>query len=261
MNFSYLSVESADTIAFITLKRPECGNALSLKLMAEIVQACESFKYDTKTRVIIFRGEGRHFCVGADLKDPDRKSRDEGVDLLQRNRSTQQGRDLIEAILNLNQISIAAVQGAAAGGGACIATACDFRIGTSDCSIGYPEVKLGMNLSWGALPLCYNLIGPAAAKRMVIGGELESGEDLYEWGFLDELVAAADLAGAVKKMAAFYGSRPPLAAQMIKRSLNAIQMASSSAVMHMDGDQFTLATESEDYHQQREAFLHRNRDK
>lgn len=261
MSFEFLRIEQNAPFATIHLNRPECGNALSLKLMAEIVRACELFKYDTQTRVVVFNGEGKNFCVGADLKDPERKTRDEGASLLERQRSSQLGRDLIEAILNINQITIAAIQGAAAGGGACIATACDFRIGVTDCRIGYPEVKLGMNLSWGALPLCYNLVGPAAAKRMVIGGELEAGEELYEWGFLDELVAAEELKSAVQKMAQFYADRPPMAAQMIKRGLNALQMASGAAVMHMDGDQFTLATESEDYHQQRAAFLARKSDK
>lgn len=260
MKLNFLRIEHHGALANIQLNRPECGNALNLKLMAEIIQACESFKYDTETRVVVFCGAGKNFCVGADLKDPERKSRDE-ASLLQRSRSTQLGRELIQAILKINQITIAAVQGAAAGGGACIATACDFRIGVSDCKMGYPEVKLGMNLSWGALPLCYNLVGPARTKRMVIGGELEAAEELYKWGYLDELVAAADLDQAVQKMAKFYAERPPLAAQMIKRGINAMQMASNAAVMHMDGDQFTLASFSEDYRQQRAAFLAKKGDK
>ena len=260
MSFNFLRVEHHGSVATIHLNRPDSGNALSLKLMLEIIQACESFKYDTETRVLIFRGAGKNFCVGADLKDPDRASRDD-ASLLERSRATQLGRDLIEAILHVNQITIAAVQGAAAGGGACVASACDFRIGGNDCRIGYPEVKLGMNLSWGALPLCYNLVGPAKAKRMVIGGELEAGEDLLKWGFLDELVEAVDLDAAVQKMAQFYADRPPMAAQMIKRGLNAIQLATNAGIMHMDGDQFTLASESDDYEKQRVAFLDKTRSK
>jgi len=256
MTYQFLSLETGTDIATISFNRPQCGNALSLKLMVEITDACNSFKYDTATKVIIFCGEGKHFCVGADLKDPDRKSPDE-QGLLERSRTTQIGRDLIEAILGVNQITVAAVQGAAAGGGACIASACDFRVGSSDCKIGYPEVKLGMNLSWGALPLCYNLVGPARAKRLVIGGELEAADDLLNWGFLDEVVAAKELDAKAREMAEFYASRPALAAQMIKRSINAIQLSASAATMHMDGDQFTLATGSEDYLLQRAAFLDR----
>lgn len=261
MSFKFLNVTTEGAISTVSFNRPECGNALSLKLMAEIIEVCESFKYDTDSRVIIFRGEGKHFSVGADLKDPDRLTGDDEASLLQRSRGTQLGRDLIQAILNLNQITIAAVHGAAAGGGACIATACDFRIGTSDCMIGYPEVKLGMNLSWGSLPLCYNLVGPAVAKRMVIGGELEAASDLLNWGFLDDLVEPSELQHRAREMADLYASRPPMVAQMIKRALNSIQLASSAGVMHMDGDQFTLATESVDFKLQREAFLNKKTEK
>ncbi|NKB33734.1 MAG: enoyl-CoA hydratase/isomerase family protein [Pseudomonadales bacterium] len=256
MSFKFLTLERDGQIAHITLSRADCGNALSLALMREITEAANSFKYDTETRVVIFRGEGKHFCVGADLKDEERWKAGEDGDLLTKTRLTQVGRDLIESILGINQITIAAVQGAAAGGGACIPTACDFRIGTDNCIIGYPEVKLGMNLSWGALPLCYNLVGPAVSKRLVIGGELEQAQDLLSWGFLDEIVAEGELESRALEMAKFYASRPPLAAQMIKRGINAIQM-STAAVMHMDGDQNALATLSDDIKHAREAFLNK----
>jgi len=255
MSFKFLKLQRADTIATLCLDRPECGNALSLALMQEIIDAVTTFKYDTTVRVIIFRGEGKHFSVGADLKDPARYDQGQDSTIARRVRETQLGRELIESILNINQISIAAVQGAAAGGGACIASACDFRIGSDDCIIGYPEVKLGMNLSWGSLPLCYNLVGPAVAKRMVIGGELEVASDLLHWGFLDELVSASDLEQKSLEMAEFYASRPAMAAQMIKRGLNAIQLAGSAGVMHADGDQFALASLSDDYRQARTEFL------
>ena len=258
MSFEYLTLEREGQIAHITLGRPECGNALSLALMREIIKAANSFKYDTETRVVIFRGEGKHFCVGADLNDEERFRANEDEDLLTKTRLTQIGRDLLESILGINQITIAAVHGAAAGGGACIPAACDFRIGTENCIIGYPEVKLSMNLSWGALPLCYNLVGPAITKRMVIGGELEQAEDLFAWGFLDELVSADKLESRSTELAEFYASRPAIAAQMIKRGVNALQMA-SAGIMHMDGDQNALATLSEEFQEARDAFLNRKK--
>ena len=95
---------------------------------------------------------------------------------------------------------------------------------------------------------------------LVIGGELEAGEDLLSWGFLDELVEPDRLQSRARALAEYYAQRPPLAAQMIKRGLNAMQMSPAAAIMHMDGDQFTLATESEDYQQQRDAFLNRSRE-
>ena len=253
MNFEYLTLEKDGAIARITLRRPECANALSLALMREITTAANSFKFDTATRVVLIAGEGRHFCSGADLKDKERWQVNEEGDLLARTRLTQLGRDLLDAILGINQVTIAAIQGAAAGGGACIATACDFRIGSSDCRAGYPEVKLGMNLSWGALPLCYNLVGPAISKRMVIGGELENADDLLAWGFLDEVVKPERLLTRAEELARYYAQRPPMAAQMIKRGINALQ-AIGDRTMHMDGDQYSLATMSDEFKQARAKF-------
>ncbi len=256
MNFQHLKLEFTGCIATLTLNRPDCGNALNIACMKEIISAAKSFKQDTGTKVIVVRGEGKHFSVGADLKDPERQRQRE-EDLLTLTRSTALGRELIQSILDFDQITIAAVQGVAAGGGACIASACDFRIGSDDCRIGYPEVKLGMNLSWGALPLCYALVGPAKTKRMVMGGELEAADELERWGFLDEVVPAEKLQAAADAMAQHYAERPALSAQMIKRGINAMQRAGLNEVMHMDGDQFTLATLSGDFEEARAAFLNK----
>ena len=126
MGYKLLTIASDDGIASLSFNRPESGNALSVELMQEIIAACNSYKYDTDTRVIVFRGEGAHFSVGADLKDPVRQQQIDEKDLNQSYRRTQLGRELIESVLNINQITIAAVLGAAAGGAACIDSACDF---------------------------------------------------------------------------------------------------------------------------------------
>ena len=258
MNYEYLRVEKTDQLATIILARPECGNALSLSLMKEIIDAANMFKYDTQTRVVIIKGQGKHFCVGADLKDEGRWKAGESGDLLAKSRLTQIGRELIEAILGINQVTIASLHGAAAGGGACIPSACDFRIASDSAVLGYPEVKLGMNLSWGALPLCYNLVGPSIAKRLLMGGELEKASDLLTWGFIDEVVDGKSLDSRVIELAKFYADRPAMAAQMIKRSINAIQLA-NSGIMHMDGDQNALTTLGEDFKEARESFVRKNK--
>ena len=258
MNYNYLRIEKTDQLATIILARPKCGNALSLSLMREIIDAANSFKYDTQTRVVMIKGQGKHFCVGADLKDEERWKAGESGDLLAKSRLTQIGRELIEALVGINQITIARLHGASVGGGACIPSACDFRIASRQAVLGYPEVKLGMNLSWGALPLCYNLVGPSVTKRLLVGGELETADNLLAWGFIDEVIEEALLDSRVIELAKFYAQRPPLAAQMIKRSINAIQMA-NSGIMHMDGDQNALATLGDDFKAARESFKRKSK--
>jgi len=242
-------------VAVVTLDRPEKLNALSAGLMEEIIDAARSFHMDEETRVVIFTGAGSCFSAGVDLTDSKGFGQIQSQSDLMKSRLLRLGPTMIRTLYEMDQITIAAVNGTAAGGGACIAAACDFRVGAEDCGVGYPEVKLGMNLSWLALPMCVNLIGPARAKRMVILAEIEDAETLLKWGYLDRVVPADQLLSEARRMAMAFAARPPMAAQMVKRSVNAIVSALDQAIMHMDSDQFLLTAKTEDYVKGIAAFI------
>ncbi len=141
------------------------------------------------------------------------------------------------------------------GGGACIPTACDFRIGSEDCFFGYPEVNLGINLMWVGLPLCVHLIGPARAKRMVMLGNHEKAQTLLDWGMLDEMVPCEQLMEKALQLADEYAHQPPIPTQMIKQSINMISSALDRAIMHMDVDQNILSRNTEDSDEGLQAVL------
>jgi len=248
MSYQHLTVEKANHIATVTLDRNDNYNALSIDLMDELIHLCQELHRDTDTRVVIFTGAGKNFCIGADFKDP-KGANERQQTLLEVQRTTARGRQLIRSINEINQITIAAVNGNALGGGACISAACDFRIGASDCNIGYPECNYAMNLQWGALPHCVHLVGPSRAKQLVILGNRENAETLLTWGFLDEIVEPELLIKTAVDMASQYAAQPPVAVQMIKRSVNQLVSALDSAIMHMDTDQFILATRTEDFNE------------
>ena len=252
MTYEHLTVETQDHIAVVTLNRPEAMNALNRSLMTEIEQVSRSFLDEPEIRVVVFAGNGKHFSAGADLKE--RRS-DANDTMLVHRRSAGLGARMIRAILDVNQVTICAVHGAALGGAACIATACDFRVGSRDCFVGYPEVNLGINLMWRSLPLCVRLIGPARAKRMIMLGQREPADTLLDWGFLDEVVDREVLMDTAMEMAARYAAQPPIAVQMIKQSVNAVSSAIDDAIMHMDTDQNMLTTMTEDRAEGIKAFF------
>jgi len=254
MEYENLGIEQREHIAVVTLNRPDKLNALSLDLRRELENVADAFRDDTETRVVIFTGAGDNFSAGIDLKDQKGAALAQEP-LLVRQRLYQQGQRLIRKLHEMRQITIAAINGFALGGAACIVSALDFRIGAGDCSVGYPEINLAMNLSWFGLPLCVRLVGPARAKRFVILGQRETAQTLLEWGFLDEIVPKERLMERALEMAEQYAAQPPMAAQMIKRSVNVISSALDEAVMHMDTDQFLLAALSEDYSKAVKAFL------
>lgn len=255
MNFKHLTIEKERHVATVIFNRPDKLNALNVQLMHEIIATAEAFREDAETRVVIFTGAGKCFSAGLDLTDIDYIQHFQEDSMLMKLRFLKLGPRMVKAIYDMDQLTIAAVNGAATGGGACIAVACDFRVGANDCLIGYPEVGLGMNLSWVALPMCINLIGPSRTKQMVILAEKVNAATLLKWGFLDEMVPAENLLASAGKMAETYASKPPIAAQMVKRSVNAITSALDQAIMHMDSDQFLLSSKTEDFKEGITAFL------
>ena len=243
MTYQHLTIEQHGPVAVVTFNRPERANALNYAHLAEIEQAALGFRDDAQTRAVIFTGAGKHFSSGADLTDPGAEYR---VPLVLRRRRTRIGERVIHALYDIDQITIAAWNGAAMGGGACIATALDFRIGADDCFMQYPEIDIGLNLMWQSLPLCTRLVGASRAKRLVAGGERVHAQTLMQWGALDDLVPRAQLLQRAMEMAQQYAAKPPAAVQMIKRSVNAIEAALDRSLMHMDADQNLLAQTTED---------------
>lgn len=254
MEQDLIKVTREGPIAFVTIDRAERRNALTADMLAALEAAARAFAGDEATRAVIFRGAGADFSVGADLKQ-DRFQGASGASLLMRRRALTQGAALMRAIQEIDQPTICAIQGVATGGGACIASACDFRIGAGDARIGYGEVKIGINLMWHAAPLCVRLVGAARAKQMIMSGKLYDAATLERWGFLDEIAPVGDLDARARAWAEEYAALPPIAVQMIKRSINAFAGALDGAVMHMDADQWLLASMSGDFREAVSAFF------
>ena len=253
MDYRYLRLERRGSVAVLSLDRAEKANALSTDVLVEIEHMVLSFRDDADTRVVTFRGEGRHFSAGADIGDISARGTAEEP-LVARRRTMRMGQRVLKAILEMDQISIGALHGAAMGGGACIVTALDYRIAAESFFVCYPEINLGLNLMWQGLPLAVHLVGPAKAKRLVILGQREYAPTLLEWGMVDEVVAEDAVLGRAIELAETYAAQPPVQAQMIKRSVNKIVGVLDDAVMHMDFDQAALASATRDAAAAREFY-------
>ena len=257
MPYENLEIHKGGHVAVVHFNRPTRANALNHAHLVDIEAAALAFRDDAETRVVIFTGTGKHFSSGADLdgggpaarsslaRGSPSRSPAEGS-LLERRRLARMGERATLAVYNMDQITIAAWNGAAMGGGAVLATAMDLRIGADDCFMQYPEIDIGVNLMWKGLPLLTHIAGPSRSKRLVIGGERIHADELLAWGILDALVPRASLMDTAHEWAARYQAKSPIAAQMIKQSVNAIVSALDGAVMHMDVDQNVLSAMTED---------------
>ncbi len=253
MASSFIEVRREGHIAAVTINRPERRNAITNEMMEDIERIARDFAKDEQTRAVIVRAEGPDFSVGADLKQP--RFQGDPQSMLIRRRQLQLGGTMMRALREVHQPTICAIQGIATGGAACIATACDFRVAAEDARIGYGEVKVGINLMWHALPVCVHLIGPARAKQMIMSGKLFDAATMRAWGFLDEVVPRTTLDARAREWVEEFAALPPIAVQMIKRSINEVSGALDQAIMHMDADQWLLATMSEDFKEAVGAFF------
>ena len=233
----FFNLEKKNNIAIISFMRAKSLNALNQSTLEELIVLNRKIQSDTTIKAVIYRAEGIHFSAGADIKEKPKASSKI------KTWKTNLGKEAIESILKLDQITLASLKGYCLGGAACIATACDFRIASLETTVAYPEIDLGMNLNWLGLPLLLRLIGPARTKKMVISGEAEDATTLFDWGFIDKICETGDLDKTTLKVAKKFTSKDTVPAQMIKRSINVLTYQNDQAIMHMDYDQFLLTKE------------------
>jgi enoyl-CoA hydratase/carnithine racemase len=249
----FVTIRREDGIAEVLYDRGDGRNALSRQAILELTDAAKSFVDDLETHAIILSSKGA-FTAGADLKDPGMDRR-RANGLLERRHMVRIGPDLCDAWERLEQITICAIENYAIGGGVALAAACDFRITGRSAHLRLPEIPLGMNMSWHAVPRIVSLIGPARAKQFVIFGEKLSAEMALAWGLADEVVEDGGTLAAARLWAKKTVALPPNAVRMTKGAINAAASALHHATTFMDIDQYALATTSEDYREAIKAFI------
>ncbi len=232
-------------IATVTLRRGDGRNALSRQLMLQLAEAANGFADDLQTQAIVLTSQGA-FTAGVDLKDPAvDQIREAG--LLERRQFLKVGPDLCDAWQKVDQVTICAIEDYCIGGGVALAVACDFRVVGKSAVLRLPEIPLGMNMSWHAVPRLVSLIGPARTKRFVMFGEKIGAQQLLAWGLADEVAPDGKALAAARRWAEKIAKLPPNALRMTKHSVNAAANALHHAASFMDLDQYLLAATSEDY--------------
>jgi 2-(1,2-epoxy-1,2-dihydrophenyl)acetyl-CoA isomerase len=220
MAFEKLRYEVVDGIATITLNRPERLNALDYALRAEVLKALETAAQDEVVRVLILTGAGRAFCAGADVQEVLLR----GLDMDLGTRERQEVRDfhaLVLAMRHLEKPIIAAVHGAAVGGGCCLALAANLRIATPAARFGMVFVRMGLSSAdMGGTFLLPRLIGLAPASELLLTGEVIDAERAQRLGLLNRLVAAAQLMPTARELAEQLAAGPSIGLALTKRALN-----------------------------------------
>ena len=211
--------EREESVAVITLNRPERLNAAGGTLIADLDASLRHAEADPEVRVVILTGAGRAFCAGLDMKD-----RAESVGGRSW-RSRLKGLSTPQLILGMNTPVIAAVNGVAVGLGFELAMLCDYRIGSETARMGDLHVKRGLSQDAAAVMTLPRVVGWSNACKIFLTGDIFEAPELLAMGVLNEVVPDADLRGAALEFAGRIAVNPPLAVAMTKRLLRMAQKA------------------------------------
>ncbi|MFC0242991.1 enoyl-CoA hydratase/isomerase family protein [Rhodopseudomonas telluris] len=246
-------------IAVVRFDRGDGINALSPEAMRQLTDAARSFEDDGGTSVVVLTGSAKAFSAGFDLKDPEGRRRAE-MDLGALRRHLKLGPRLTRAWQEMEQITIAAIEGFCVGGGVALAVALDFRVMARNAHLRVPEIGLGMNMSWQSVPRMLHLIGPARTKQAVILANDKIGADeAYAWGLVEHLAEPGQAFAVSMALAEKIAAQPPMSVAMTKLTVNRLAHALDDLASHMDLDQFALAGMSDDHKEGVAAFLQRRK--
>lgn len=212
--FTTLEMESLDdTLCIVTLARPDAANALSVAMGADIAQSFEIIAQN-EFRAVVFTGRGRHFCAGADLKER------RGISDEEWQHQHHQFEAAHRAILHCPVPVIAAVEGAAYGGGLELALACDFIYASQTARFALTEAKLGIMPGLGGTQLLPRAIGARRAKELLFLARPLAASEAFEWGLVNRLCTPENLRDDAIACARTIAQNAPLSIKAIKRAVH-----------------------------------------
>lgn len=185
---------------------------LSVNVCDELEEILKSLQKQP-ARIVVLEATGRTFLAGANLQEL------RALNAKSSRKYSQKGQKLFSAIEKLPCITVAAIHAACVGGGCEMSLACDFRFMAKSARIGLPEVTLGILPGWGGTVRATQLLGPVAARRFILSGELLPSDEAYRIHLVDAVFDDADFAQRVNEKLASLGKASPFAVKAIKETI------------------------------------------
>ena len=236
-------------VAVWTVSRPEAKNALDSATFAALARALDDAGSDATLRAVVLTGAGDTFVSGGDLRELRTATTSEQAAQL-----ADAGRQVCDAIARLPVPVIAALPGAAIGGGAELATACDLRIADTRATVCFKHARMAVTTAWGILPKLVGMVGHGAASRLLLTAEEIGAREALGLGLVD---AVTEDGGCVELAVAWgleVAKAAPLAAAALKALLQEA-LDPSADVRAAERARFIAAWTSADHADAVEAFF------
>jgi len=222
--YDCVMVEIAGGIGTVTLNRPGKLNAFDGPMCRELSAALRMLSGSDAVRVIILIGAGRAFCAGADLS----VLGEDGTSLV------AAGKDVALTMRAAPQPVLAAVNGPAAGGGANLALACDYRIASDQASIGQVFHTLGLVPDWGGSFFLPRLVGTSRALELVWSARMVPAAEALALGLFDRVVPHAELGVETRRLAELWAAQPVAAVRRAKEALYRSEASSLASMLDLE---------------------------
>ena len=254
MSYTTLRFDAEGPLGVLTLDRQDRLNAINRAMTGELADLVARLETDNSVRVVIVTGAGRAFCAGADIKE-----RAESPDDLSVQRTASVISPTLRRLERLGQVTIAAINGAAAGGGLELALACDLRIADVSARMALPEVTLGILPGAGGTQRLPRLVGPARAKQMMLFGEFVDAAKALDWGIVNAVAEAGRLMDEARAWADALLAMPPLSLTHIKSAVNIAMDTDLDSGIEYEQRVSTIVAMSEDRREGQRAFVEKRR--
>ncbi|HDJ22741.1 MAG TPA: enoyl-CoA hydratase/isomerase family protein [Candidatus Aminicenantes bacterium] len=217
-NYQTIKVVREGLILKISLNRPQVHNAFNIRMIEELLEVFRQAQLDSLVRLVIFTGEGKSFCAGADLnwmREIINYSFEQNL------AESLRIAELLYQIYMLSKPVIALVNGAAIGGGVGFVSACDIILASEKAKFGLSEVKIGL-VPAAISPYVVRRIGEAQARRYFLTGERVSAQRALEIGLVNEVVTPEKLLSRGEEVASLLLSSGPEALARCKELLSRV---------------------------------------
>ncbi|MBV6756156.1 enoyl-CoA hydratase/isomerase family protein [Rhodococcus opacus] len=256
-----LEVETLrDGVVVLRLNRPAQLNAMTVELVDALHAELDRLDGDTNCRVVVLTGAGRGFCSGLDLGGFGEVPGSEDLGAAQSTMIVQTRiASLVQKIRRLPQVFVAAVNGAAAGGGLALVLACDIRIASEDAVFAVSFIRVGFSgcdigTSW-MLP---RLVGAGRAHELMLTGRRFNADEALRIGLLAEVVAGKQLSTHVDNVVDSLLAAPPMSLALTKRGMwLALEIPSLDSAIEMENRQQVLTSMTADQPEAMQAFVER----
>ena len=260
MEYQDLILSHEGAVAVATLNRPDILNALSPRLLTELIDALETTAKDDGTRVLVVTGAGRGFCSGADLAAMSADAHEIPPRWLRLEPTSLYGL-LGNTLGRYDKPLIAAVNGVAAGAGFAIALGSDIRIASENARFSAIFVKRALAMDTGVSYWLPRLISPSRAAEMLFTGEMVDAREAERLGLVSRVVPADQLLANAMELAGRIAAEAPLAVQVAKRALHRSFSNTLETQIDFEGWAQGICASSQDAQEGRQAFLEKRQPK